>query len=355
MAYDFKYVPVMRARQQELLVLRSFDFENRIYPLMEIIKPKDRVNNSLSPREIWTQYVQAIRAPKVFVDLPVYIRDSPSMQDEVVSFNRNTLSNLQRRIEFFMTLAEVKDRVIPVVSSLLLKTGEANSITNQITALRATFPSIAIRTFTSTLDADFEEIQRNLIADDVLLYDLDTIHPLNPLVKKQKGILSAITTPYKTVIRSAINTEIQNVKLDHGEVVADADNSLMDLYSASLQMNAFGDYAGIKKDDFSSGGTISPGFIFYDPLDGLYYGYKGEIKSLNEFGQTIVPAVLASKAVARLREEAPDYLVNNPGFQTLLQISDDPDSGRSQAKFKRIAIEHYLHCIRQQIREGNFD
>jgi hypothetical protein len=353
MPFNFKYVPVMRSRQQELLVLKSFNFEDRMFPMLEIIKEKDRVNNNRPVNEIWTECVAAVKAQKVFIDLPVYIRDTTSMQDEVVAFNRTRLSNLHRRIEFFHMFAMLPDKVIPVVSTLYLKTGEQNSITNQVQALRATFPNIAIRTFTSTLENDLAEIQQNLGPEDVLFYDLDTIQPLNPLVKKQRAALDQINVPYKVVIRSAINTEIQNIKLDHGEVVADADNSLVDLYNNQLHMKAFGDYVGIKKDDLNAGGTISPGFIFYDPIDDLYYGYKGEIKSLNEFGDTIVPAVLNSPAVQRLQQQAPGYIsAENPGFQTLLAILKDPDSGRSQAKFKRIAMEHYLHCMRQKIREG---
>jgi hypothetical protein len=353
MPFNFKYVPVMRSRQQELIVLKSFDFEDRIFPMLEIIKEKDRINNAKPVNEVWTECVAGIKAEKVFIDLPVYIRDTTSMQDEVVAFNRTRLSNLQRRIEFFEMFSMLNQRVIPVVSTLFYKTGEQNSITNQIQALRGIFPHIAIRTFTATLENDLPEIQQNLGADDVLFYDLDTIQALNPLVKKQRAILDKINIPYKVAIRSAINTEIQNIKLDHGEVVADADNSLLDLYDSQLHMDAFGDYVGIKKDDLNAGGTISPGFIFYDPLDDLYYGYKGGIKSLNEFGDTIVPAVLNSPAVQRLIQEAKDYVsAENLGYQTLLAIQQNPDSGRSQAKFKRIAMEHYLHCIRQKMREG---
>lgn len=356
MSFNFKYVPVMRSRQQELIVLKSFDFEDQIFPMLEIIKEKDRINNNRPINEIWTECVNSIQAERVFIDLPVYIRDKTSMQDEVVAFNRTRLSNLQRRIEFFEMFSMLRHKVIPVVSTLFYKTGEHKSITNQIKALRDIFPNVAVRTFTATLENDLEEIHQNLGAGDVLFYDLDTIQPLNPLVKKQRAELDKIKTPYKVAIRSAINTEIQNIKLDHGGVVADADNSLLELYNSWLRMNAFGDYAGIKKDDLNAGGTISPGFIFYDPMDDLYYGYKGEIKSLNEFADTIVPAVLNSPAVQLLKHQAPEYVsAQNLGYQTLLAIQENPDSGRSQAKFKRIAMEHYLHCIRQKIREGVFN
>lgn len=355
MPFNFKYMPVFRSRQQELLVLKSFNFENGIFPLLEIIKERDRVNNNRLIEEIWSDYVVNTQSEKILVDLPVYIRDTSSMQDEVLAFNRTTLSNIDRRIAFFRMLAPLQQKVIPVVSSLLLKTGEANTIASQIQALRGQFQNIAVRTFTNTLESDFDEIREHLTANDILIYDLDTVQPLNPLVKKQMRALEALNVPYKIAVRSAINTEIQNVKLDHGEVIADADNSLQELFHSNLKMNGFGDYAGIKKDDLNSGGTISPGFIFYDPIDNLYYGYKGGVKSLSEFEDTIVPAVLNSNVITRLRDEYPEYITDNTGYNTLLAIQNRTDSGKSQAKFKRISIEHYLHCMKVKVRQGEFD
>jgi hypothetical protein len=354
MAFTFEYLPVLRSRQQELAVLDSFAFEDRMFPLLEIIKERDRVNNVRPVQEIWMGHIQRAAAQKVLVDLPAYIRDTASMPDEIVSFNRTVLSNKDRRIEFYRSLTTPEDKVIPVISSLYLKTREFDTITYQLTALRESFPAVAIRTFTSTFDMDLAEIQQLLTDNDILLYDLDTAQPLNPLVKKQMAGFSALQGPYKVAIRSAINTEIQNIKLDHGEVVPDADNSLLDLFRQPLRMNAFGDYAGIKKDDLNAGGTISPGFIFYDPLDNLYYGFKGQAKDLAEFERTIVPDVLSSTIVTRILAVHPSYLSDeNAGYQQLLSIQDGRESGKSQAKFKRIAMEHYLHCIRTKIREGS--
>ena len=349
-------MPALRSRQQELLVLGSFEFGDRICPLLEIIKEKDRINNSKNSQEIWLGYVNDVKAEKIFIDLPVYIRDTSSMSDEVLRFNRTLLSNIERRIEFLKMFSTVNQKVIPVISSLLQKTRESNTITRQIMALRENFDSIAIRTFTNTFENDFPEILSDLNADDILIYDLDTTHPLNPLVKKQLNMIATLELPYKVALRSAINTEIQNTKLDHGEVVPDADNSLLDVFQSILKMNAFGDYAGIKKDDLNSGGTISPGFIFYDPVDNLYYGFKGEMKSLSEFETTIVPAVLTSEPTRRLINDYPEFVsADNSGYQQLLAIADGSESGKSQAKFKRIAMEHYLHCIKTKIMNREFD
>ena len=355
MPFNFKYLPTLRGRQQELLLLDNFDFGDRIYPMLEIIKEKDRVNNSKTVAEIWLGHIGQAKSDRVLVDLPVYIRDTSSMQDEVLTFNRTTLSNIERRIEFFRSL-QPSPKTIPVISTLLLKTGEVGTITTQITALRDIFPVIAVRTFTNTLDTDLAEITETLTDQDILIYDLDTVQPYSPLVRKQLTSISAITKPYKIALRSAINSEIQNTKLDHEEIVADADNSLVDVFNSLLKMNGFGDYAGIKKDDLNAGGTISPGFIFFDPIDNLYYGYKGEIKDLAEFEDTIVPAVLNSKVVTRLRNEYPEFVTDeNLGYKLLMQIQAGQEKGKSQAKFKRIAMEHYLFCIKTKIAKGDFD
>lgn len=347
------YMPTFRARQQEMIVLRSFEFGSNIFPLIEIVKEKDRSNNQQNFKEIYTSLIRTIHSDKVFVDLPTYLRDTSGMQDEVVSFNRTVLSNIENRIEYFNLFAADSSKVIPVISTLLLKTGETKSITNQFIALKQNFPSIAIRTFTNTFNFDIAEIQTLLTEDDFLIYDIhEGVGLTSPVLKKDKAILDSIRLPHKIALRSAINTDIQNVRLNHGEIIYEADNSLLEMFRQPLGFNAFGDYAGIKKDDLTSGGTISPGFILYNPVDNLYYGYKGNIKNLAEFETTIVPDVLASPAAAAMLAMNPDYLnVLNEGWNTLLRIRDG-ETGKSQAKFKKISIEHYLHCIKFSIETG---
>lgn len=353
MPNNLLYMPTFRARQQEMIVLRSFEFGNRIFPLIEIVKEKDRSNNPQTFQEIYNSLIVAVHSEKVFVDLPTYFRDASGMQDEVVAFNRTVLSNLENRLAHYNLFAANDQKVIPVVSTLLLKTGEANTITQQFQALKETFPSVAIRTFTSTFSNDIAEIQTLLTEDDFLIYDIhEGVGLTSPVIKKDKTILDSITLPCKIALRSAINTDIQNVRLNHGEIVYEADNSLLEMFNQLLGFNAFGDFAGIKKDDLTSGGTISPGFILYNPVDNLYYGYKGNIKNLAEFETTIVPDVLASPVATAIAAANADYLNDeNAGWNTLLRIRDG-ETGKSQAKFKKISIEHYLHCIKTGIVSG---
>ena len=159
MPFSFNYVPILRSRQQELLVLGTFGFGDRIYPLLEIIKERDRVNNPKPVAQIWLDHIRQSPAQRIFVDLPTYIRDLASMSNEVVAFNRTMLSNKDRRIEFFLSLASAADKVIPVVSSLYPKTKELGTIGYQINGLRERFATIAIRTFGTTFEQDIDEIE----------------------------------------------------------------------------------------------------------------------------------------------------------------------------------------------------
>ena len=348
------YMPVFRVRQQEVLAMKHFNFGDSMYPLLEIVKEKTRKNDQNSFYEIYSGLINEISAQKVFVDLPIYINQSGSVQDEVVRFSFSVVNNLEKRVAH-LNLFSALDKVIPVISSYLLKTGEEDTIAKQERILRPNFRSIAFRIYINSFKEDFEEVMQLATENDFLIVDLDKLGPFKtPPLKPVVNALRDFTTCKKVLLRSAINTEIENVKLDHGQVVMEADNSQIDTdIMSTFQVNATGDYAGIKKDNLTAGGTISPGFLYYDASDNQYYGYKAEIKSLDEFDNTIVPAILASSATTRMREAIPPFLSeDNWGYNTLLRISRKEESGKSQAKFKRIAIEHYLYCMRILIQKG---
>lgn len=352
MNLPYKYMPTFRSRQQENIVLQEFDFENKMIPMVEIIKEKDRSNNPKSFSEIYNVLLGNIKAEKILVDLPVYLKDLSSMNDEVLIFNRSVLNKLNEKIILYLSFKDLKEKIIPVISSYVLKSGETDTIKRQYDMLKNEYPLIAIRTFTNTFEIDYEEIKQ-FEFNGILIYDMDTLAVTNPLVKKHSTMIKELATMFKISLRSAINTEVYNVQLDHGQIVAEADNSLKDLYKSTIHFDAFGDYVGVKKDDLTAGGTVSPGFIFYDPIDNLYYGFKGAKKQLSEFKDTIVPDVLSSSVVQRLKTSYPQYLKDNKGFEDIIKISTDVlDSGKSQARFKRIAMEHYLHSIMEEIKSG---
>lgn len=344
MIKDLKYIPIFRARQQEILVLREFDFGKKMCPLIEIVKAKDRKNNPKTPKEIYSELIKDINANVVFVDLPVSLKEMTSTQDEVIIFNRKIIQNLNKRIEFYKTLGP-KSKIIPVISSLS-KAGGTSSISVQCNELRQKYNYLCFRTFTNSFDSDINEISNCLSKNDYFIYDLDTISTSNPIFTKHRKQISKLICARKILVRSAINTEIYNVNLIHDDVVAEADNSLYELYNQPLHFDAFGDYVGIKKDDLTAGGSISPGFIMYNPLDNLYYGFKGNKKSLSEFEDTIVPDVLASDVVKDLKKDSRGFITKNPAFEIINNIYNQIEPGKNQAKFKRISMLHYLYCMK---------
>lgn len=349
-------MPAFRSRQQELLVLKSFDFGDRITPLIEIIKEKDRIDNSRTVENIWQEIVTQIKSNQVFIDLPTYYKRNSAMAKEVTAFELKYLSNLKNRISFFEFFIPYREKVIPVVSSLLTKTGETDTIRKQAENLRKHFPCLAFRLFVNGLDDDINDVMGAMQDQDILIYDYGTPSTSNVLIKMQVQKIHALNC-YKVALCSAINKEVQNKGLTHGAVVPEADNILLETFKLPpLRMNAFGDYAGIKKDELSSGGTISPGFIMYNAADNLYYGFTSDLKKLSEFKDTIVPAVLKSDIISQMNRKNPAFLSGeNSGWVTINRIAFEDENGKSQAKFKRISMEHYLHCVKQMMKSGEIN
>jgi hypothetical protein len=357
---ELLYMPTFRVRQQESLVLRSFDFGNNMYPLLEIVKEFDRSRKEDAQKsfsEIHLELIGLIKAEHVFVDLPVYLKQSGAVKDEVINFGLKVLNNLEIKCDYINQLESASDKMIPVISSFLLKTGEIGTIQKQKELLSPSFTRLAYRLFPQSFSQDFPIVSELARADDYIIIDLDQIipyhksPPLRPIVEALKQFDGC----RKILLRSALNSEIQNVKLDHGQVIFEADNSQIDSeVIVAFGVSAFGDYVGVKKDELTAGGSISPGFIYFDAVENQYYGYKAAIKgNIDEFANTIVPAVINSPSSVRMLAAVPPFLKeDNLGYKTLIDINSGIESGRSQAKFKRISMEHYLYCIKVLINSG---
>lgn len=362
MPTELIYMPTFRSRQQENIVLRSFNFKDSMYPLVEIVKEHDRKRpeaTQQSFQEIYLDLLGGINTNKVFVDIPVYLKERASVKDEVLEFSRKVGSNIDKRIEAMVSLRGLNQRIIPVISSYAIRTGEADSVRTQATALRPIFTSLAYRILYSHFHEDWREVSAVATENDFIILDLDTIAPYpSPPLKPIIAAWSGFTRCPKIVLRSAINSDVQNVNLHHKEIVFDADNGLLDQYRISFKANCFGDYAGIKKDDLTSGGTVSPGFLFYNAVSNEFVGFRGkggpkEDKFLADFETVIVPDVINSAAALAMRDSGLPYLnEHNVGWQTLLRIQRGEESGKSQAKFKKIAMDHYLHCMKTKIANG---
>jgi 5-formyltetrahydrofolate cyclo-ligase len=60
------------------------------------------------------------------------------------------------------------------------------------------------------------------------------------VIKHKKSLDLLYKDKFQVIVRSAINTDIQNTNLDHEEVIGQADNSLRDLFKMTPRsFNAF--------------------------------------------------------------------------------------------------------------------
>jgi hypothetical protein len=367
MKKQLKYVPVFRSRQQELLVLKSFDFKDQIYPCLEIIKEIDRL--PATPRkgskkvarrktfeEVYIPLIANINSQKVFIDLPVHLKEKRGMKKETLSFITGIVSRRTSRTEYLKKLGSLSSKVIPVISTYFNRTNEIDSIRLQEADLRPTFNALAFRTFRDSFSRDIGQIKSIARKNDYLIMDWEDsdLDIEDPEMEEINSELSALKC---TVIihRNPIPNGITNVGLAHNRVVSNVKNNLIELFK-DFGGSCFSDYAGIKKDNISDGGRISPGFLFYDAVKNEFYGYKGNQQELEEFETTIVPAVIASAASKRMRTDALDFVgAGNRGWQIIQAIHSKSVSGNSAPKFKRIGMEHYLHCIKIRIDNGDFE
>ena len=360
METSLKYMPVFRTRQEEEKVFKTFDFEDRIFPCLEIVKEFDRDRDASKQKkfeEIYLPLIKKIKAKKVFIDLPVHLNVSSRTKKTTLSFFRKVVSKRIDRTDYMNKLSPVSNKVIPIISTYFKQTGEAGSIKVQEKDLRKNFPILAFRTFLNSYDNDLSQIEAIVKKDDFLIVDLGKteIDLADEEFKELQDRLDYFTKCPVILLRSAINPDIRNVDLLHDETVSDIDNSLINVYT-SLHCECFSDYVGIKKDDITDGGSISPGFIYYDAVKNNYYGYKGRIDELGTFETVIVPDVIASLSTKRMRTCGKDFLSSdNIGWKMINDIKLGTEKGKSMAKFKRISMEHYLHCIKTRIKLGEFN
>lgn len=376
-----KYMPIFRGRLQELKVLKSFNFGDKIYPCLEIIKELDRVNpkkemdaqislfgqkNGKTFESVYIPLIKSIKADKVFIDLPVHLNQSANMQPPTLLFLRTVITKREKRTEYLKKLKPVASKIIPVISSYLQVSGEGNSISLQEEEIRQDFKTLAFRTFIKTFPQDITQIKKSIKPNDFIIMDFE-----NNELDKTDGDIQDIIEDFKSlncniiIHRNQIPQDITMTGLNHDNIVDTIDNSLPYIFK-KFAGHCFSDYAGIKKDSITEGGVISPGFILYDAVLNNFFGFrykngghkKDEIKpDLIEFETTIVPAIIASKSSKRMQL---DYLgADNQGWKIIKNIElgekNGGESGKSPAKFKRISMEHYLHCLRVKISNGDFD
>lgn len=383
MNQQLKYVPVFRGLQQELELLKRFDFGETIYPCLEIIKELDRkppeskegiiketkVEKPVKTfEEVYLPLLEKIDAVRIFVDLPVHLKAETGMKKASLEFLRRVVSVRVTRTEYVKKLAPLSERIIPVISTYYQINSEKDSIILQATDLKPVFKSLVYRTFFNSFLNDIKQIKKIIRETDYVFMDWE-----NNELDLEDGDIADVIEELKTLQCTVINhrnpfpDDLTYSGLQHGEVVTKIDNSLMNNY-ADLGGTCFSDYAGIKKNTVVDVPIISPGFFYYDATKNIFYGFKyrtgshkkGEEKpKAEEFEITITPAVLSSDATKRMLSHAFGYLSrDNKGYITLRNIERGGpfgESGQSASKFKRIGMEHYLYCLKMKIQNGDFN
>jgi hypothetical protein len=224
-----KYVPILRVRQEEIKVLKSFDFGQRIYPCLEIIKENDRLlpkiekdNKKAKPakdrsfEEAYTPLIQGIKAKHVFIDLPLHLRPAKTMKPGTISFLQNVVLIRSQRTAYIKKLRELSPKVIPIISSYGNISGEKSTIVKQEEELRSDFKTIGFRTFMNTFNQDISQIEEVAKETDYLIMDWENTE-LDLTDGDQEDIVARLIEMNCNVVvhRNCYHNDITNVSLVH--------------------------------------------------------------------------------------------------------------------------------------------
>jgi hypothetical protein len=269
---------------------------------------------------------------------------------------------MDKRTAKLISFADDRDKMIPVICSYRNISGQTGTFQKQAADLRVKFKSIAFRI--SGQDPEFEsemdQAEQCLTAADYLIVDFkeDDINRKSSFIKEFTERVGNFTTCPVIVLKSAIPATLTYKELDHGEPVVSTDNSILSIFRM-LNAAAFGDYAGIKCDMLTKikmSRQVVMGFYFFDPTLNTYFGFKGDQAGFSEIADTILPAVVRSIAVNNMNTSGKDYLsADNTGWKYINWMRNGKMKAGNPGKLKRISMEHYLHCIRTQIANGEFD
>jgi hypothetical protein len=359
MAGQFVYMPVFRLRTQEINVLTSFNFGNEMYPCLEVIreyldKKEAAANKPLE--DTYMPIIDSVRSKRVFLDLPAQIKEKQGMQEDVLSFFTKIVVNMDTRTQYMLKFKNRADKIIPVISTYYNRSNVPNTIVKQGTDLRSAFQTLAFRTFELSIKSDLPQIKSIAQPQDFLIVDLeDNLADPNDeyIVQPIMELLADFDVCPVILVRNSVWSSITNSGLKHKGVVEEVDNKLMHNFRG-IGCQCFGDYVGIKKDGINEARGRSPGFIFYDPVENNSYGFKGsDARLFEDFETIIIPAVYNSASADRMQNSGLGYLhSNNFGWQMIIEILKGDRKGKSPSTYKRIAMEHYLHCLRIKMQSG---
>lgn len=343
-----KYMPIFRFRDSEKKALESVAYSTKIMPLIEIVQEKRRGNMNLDCFDEIKSYIQST-GNRLFIDFPLYIKLKPNTAPNVANFLRPILANPSLRLSYFNHF--VGENIIPVVSyNPHTPLFQQNFISNEIMQLRNSFDQIAIRISLNHAQLALNEASPYLIPNDIIILDLDTTsHTDSSLIPFYQYIIAyAQQHRCQTVlVRAAISPDTTNTGLTNNQIISTLDNTLLTNYS-NYGFDAFGDYCGIKKDELTEGGQISPGCIFYHWWDNSYYGHKGTYKQASTFTSMVVPSIMSSIPWNNYQIRSMNAHEHScPGCRMISTIARGTEAGNSAPKWKIIVSSHYLYTMEE--------
>ncbi len=341
-----KYVPVLRYRQEERAALRQLALSAKTMPLVEIVTAKPHSSMKGAFSDLYTKDLASIEV-SCMIDFPTHLSLSKSTIDNVRDFLLPLKRDRSRVIDMMLALAEVPG-AIPVLSYDPQGQYEATTLVNETKTLRQQFNRLAFRMFAGSSDLLLDELETVVNKNDIVILDIDIAPHSSPALKPICGRLLALkkkTLCSLVIIRSALSPRLTNIGLVDGQPIADADNSLRDVYAA-YGFDAFGDFAGIKKDDLVKGGRISPGTVYYFWDENVYIGYRGRKPDLSEFATHIAPTIAQSRYWQQTSDR---HKASCPGCRYVQDVLTGVASGRNQGLWKRISIMHYIYSMEEHL------
>lgn len=341
-----KYVPVMRFREEERKAFNNTALSDKIVPLVEIMTEKVRSNGKKSCIEAFYNDFNSINT-SVFLDFPLYLKTSRNTHSPVFNFVSMLRSTLHARTKLFLDplLLQMKN-LIPVCTYDPTLPYISNMIVSEEQMLRSYYNKLAFRIFTQDLSSVINDILLCAKDGDIILYDIDEhLHNNLSIQQTYKAIqdIKAHIDVQIVLIRAAIPSDLTNVELAQDQIIKRADNSLLKEYY-QLGFDAFGDYMGVKKDNVTKGGRISPGYIVYSWQDNAYYGFKGNFEDASTFETIIVPDLLKSQI---WNQYSTQHKNSCYGCSTIIKISNKTKKGNSQKEWKGFAASHYLYTMEE--------
>ncbi|MCA1021825.1 beta family protein [Halobacillus litoralis] len=338
----FDYMPTMRYREQEKYAYKSVNLKDNFVPLFEFVSKTQRTKDTIENFVRDTKHERA-----VLIDVPLYLPMKTQTDPKARELIAPMKANHQEKADFLCDKRLIEeDKYIPVVSYDPHVPYQSREVIKQINTFKKHYNKLAYRAHYKNLSDFLDQANDHLNSNDILILDLDEASQAHPKFKKAHKQIVELSKKYNIVsviLRSAIPDETTNTGLEDDEILDTADNSLLENYS-EYGYDAFGDYVGVKKDTLTSGGRISPGYLFYSWEENSFYGYKGVLNDASSFTNVLVPEIMQSVPMKEFSEE---HKRSCYGCCSIIEIHKGKKKGNSQPAWKGYAAGHYLQTLNE--------